>query len=100
MARTVTAEEARTLIGLNYTDRGSIKPGAINPPMQVGFAVRGSDIPTRFDTCTPSGSIERVDDDQARIVRPAIRIFEPLNVTLVERQQRVIASSAHCAGRR
>jgi len=40
-ARNLTAEEVRTWSGLNYTARGSLKPGNGNPPAQAGFAVQG-----------------------------------------------------------
>lgn len=40
-ARTLTAEEAVTWTGLRHTPRGSLKAGAQNPVVQVGFAVRG-----------------------------------------------------------
>jgi len=37
-ARTLTEEEAKTWVGLGF---GRVKPGADNPPAQVGFAVQG-----------------------------------------------------------
>ncbi|HEX5270571.1 MAG TPA: hypothetical protein VFW33_08805, partial [Gemmataceae bacterium] len=37
-ARTITEEEAKTWVGLGF---GRVKPGADNPPSQVGFAVQG-----------------------------------------------------------
>jgi hypothetical protein len=39
--RPITAEEAPTWCGIDYTPRGSIKPGRENPVGQVGFAVGG-----------------------------------------------------------
>ncbi len=40
-ARSFSAEEAATWIGLNYAGRGQIQPGSGNPPALAGFAVRG-----------------------------------------------------------
>ena len=40
-ARALTAEEAKTWIGLNYVGSGHIKPGEMNTPDLAGFAVRG-----------------------------------------------------------
>jgi hypothetical protein len=39
--RSLTEDEARTWIGLEYAPKGAIKPGDANPPVQVGFGVRG-----------------------------------------------------------
>ena len=39
--RPITAEEAPTFIGLEFTGRGNIKPGDKNEPRLVGFGVRG-----------------------------------------------------------
>jgi hypothetical protein len=39
--RSLSAEEARTWIGLDHTGRGQISPGDSNRASQVGFAVRG-----------------------------------------------------------
>ena len=39
--RPIAEDEAPTYIGLEYTGRGSIKPGDKNNPAMVGFAVRG-----------------------------------------------------------
>jgi hypothetical protein len=39
--RTLTDDEARTWVGLAYAGKGSIKPGAGNPPVLAGFAVPG-----------------------------------------------------------
>lgn len=39
--RVLTAEEARTFVGLDYAASGQIKPGDKNDPRLVGFAVRG-----------------------------------------------------------
>ncbi|MBI2190539.1 MAG: hypothetical protein HYU36_00975 [Planctomycetes bacterium] len=38
---TLSAEEARTWVGLNYTGSGQIKPGDGNAPALAGFAVQG-----------------------------------------------------------
>jgi hypothetical protein len=39
--RSLSEEEARTWIGLDFTGRGAIQPGGSNAPAQVGFAVTG-----------------------------------------------------------
>jgi len=40
-SRTITEEEARTWIGLQYAGSGQIKPGGGNAPAFAGFAVQG-----------------------------------------------------------
>lgn len=40
-ARSLTEDQARTFVGLDYAPRGGIKPGDGNPPQLVGFAVDG-----------------------------------------------------------
>src|SRR5206468_12576031 len=40
-SRSLTEEEARTWVGLVHANKGQIKPGDGNPPLLVGFAVRG-----------------------------------------------------------
>jgi hypothetical protein len=40
-SRSLTEEEARTWVGLDYAGKGQIKPGDGNPPVMVGFAVQG-----------------------------------------------------------
>jgi len=40
-SRSLTEEEAKTWVGLDYTGTGNIKPGDVNPPQLVGFNVRG-----------------------------------------------------------
>jgi hypothetical protein len=40
-ARPLSADEARTWVGLVYTGSGQIKPGDKNPPILAGFNVRG-----------------------------------------------------------
>ncbi len=42
--RTLTAEEARTWVGLTYTGSGGVKPGAANPITVAGFAIDGATI--------------------------------------------------------
>jgi hypothetical protein len=39
--RSLTEDEARTWIGLDYAGQGAIRPGPSNAPVQVGFAVPG-----------------------------------------------------------
>ncbi|MGA2659991.1 MAG: hypothetical protein ABSH34_21010 [Verrucomicrobiota bacterium] len=39
--RSLSEDEARTWIGLDYAGRGAIQPGSSNAPLQVGYAVRG-----------------------------------------------------------
>jgi hypothetical protein len=39
--RSISEDEARTWIGLDFAGRGAIQPGASNAPLQVGYAVRG-----------------------------------------------------------
>jgi hypothetical protein len=39
--RSISEDEARTWIGLDYAGRGAIQPGGSNALLQVGYAVRG-----------------------------------------------------------
>ena len=39
--RSLSEDEARTWIGLDFAGRGAIQPGGSNDPVQVGYAVRG-----------------------------------------------------------
>ncbi len=40
-SRSLTPDEARTWVGLDYAGHDQIKPDASNPPAQTGFAVQG-----------------------------------------------------------
>jgi len=39
--RSLSEDEARTWVGLDYAGRGAIQPGGSNAPVEVGYAVRG-----------------------------------------------------------